>query len=62
VTATTTATATAVATVPPPPAVPSILVKKPRRSIAFGVAMGLVVTTWVFSGNYIFTLLYYSPS
>jgi phosphatidate cytidylyltransferase len=58
VTATTT-TATAVATIPPPLApVPAVLVKKPRRSIAFGAAMGLVVTTWVFSGNYIFTLLF----
>jgi phosphatidate cytidylyltransferase len=60
-TTTTAAAATAVATAPlPPPAAPAVavLVKKPRRSIAFGAAMGLVVTSWVFSGNYIFTLLF----
>jgi phosphatidate cytidylyltransferase len=55
---TTTAAATAVATTALPPPPPAVLVKKPRRSIAFGAAMGLVVTTWVFSGNYIFTLLF----
>ena len=32
--------------------------KKPRRSILFGAAMGLVVACWVFSGNYIFTGLF----
>lgn len=32
--------------------------KKPRRSIAFGAFMGLVVATWVFSGNYVFTGLF----
>mmetsp|Transcript_17235 Transcript_17235/g.31208 ORF Transcript_17235/g.31208 Transcript_17235/m.31208 type:complete len:515 (+) Transcript_17235:126-1670(+) len=31
---------------------------KPRRSILFGAAMGLVVACWVFSGNYIFTGLF----
>lgn len=29
--------------------------KKPRRSVGFGALMGLLVTSWVFSGNYIFT-------
>lgn len=29
-----------------------------RRSIGFGAAMGLAVTCWVFSGNYIFTGLF----
>ena len=31
---------------------------KPRRSILFGVLMGLAVTGWVFSGDYLFTALF----
>ena len=37
---------------------PIKLKKKPRRSIAFGAAMGLAVTGWVFSGNYLFGLFF----
>ncbi len=32
--------------------------KKPRRSIMFGVIMGIAVACWVFSGNYVFTALF----
>jgi phosphatidate cytidylyltransferase len=36
----------------------SIKTKQATRSIGFGAAMGLAVTCWVFSGNYLFTGLF----
>lgn len=32
--------------------------KNKSRSVLFGVLMGVAVATWVFSGNYIFTVLF----